>query len=293
MRTFGRVTLPNGVSVHAPSAFEAAVVYREVFVERAYEQHGITIRDDSVIFDIGANIGLFSIRAAQLAPRARVHAFEPVTALFTALQQNLATNAPAVRAWNVGLADAPGEAIFEIDRFSTITSTMHPDVFETRRGAAPLMEWFDAGLADMDRVMPDQSWLRTARASLHRPITAVPAAALLACLAAMMRVRRRLFLRHQRCRLMTLSAALAVSGAASVDLVKIDVEGAEEQVLLGIAPQDWDRLGQFVIEVHDVDGRLARMTRLLENRGYRVAHDREDWAVHALLAISTLYATRA
>lgn len=142
-----------------------------------------------------------------------MHAFEPVTALFTALRQNLAMHAPAARAWHVGLADAPGEALFEVDRFSTIASTMHPDVFEARQRTAPLRAWFDAGLADTDRVMPDRPWLRAARASLHRPITAVPAPALLACLAAMMRARRRLFLGHERCRLTTLSAALAASGA--------------------------------------------------------------------------------
>ena len=293
MPTFGRVTLPNGLSIHAPNAFEAAVVYREVFAERTYERHGIALRDDPVIFDVGANVGLFSIRTAQQAPRARVHAFEPVPALFAALQQNLAMHAPAVRAWNVGLSDTPGEAVFDIDRFSTITSTMHPEVFAGRRGAASLTAWLDAGLADLDRVAPDQAWLRAARASLRRPITAVPATALLACLAAMVRVRRRLFLRRERCRLTTLSTAIAASGADTIDLVKIDVEGAEEQVLGGIEPRDWDRLRQFVIEVHDVDGRLARISRLLEDRGYRVTHDREDWAVHALLAISTVYATRA
>ena len=77
-----------------------------------------------------------------------------------------------------------------------------------------------------------------------------------------------------------------------VDLVKIDVEGAEEQVLAGVAEHDWPRLRQLAIEVHDVDGRLERLAAMLEGRGYRVTSAREDWALHELLGISTLYAWR-
>jgi len=92
--------------------------------------------------------------------------------------------------------------------------------------------------------------------------------------------------------LITLSQALALSGESHVDLVKIDVEGAEEEVLAGIGDADWPRIRQFVIEVHDVDGRLDRMTRLLEARGFQATHAREDWKLHQVLRISTLYAAR-
>ena len=50
-----------------------------------------------------------------------------------------------------------------------------------------------------------------------------------------------------------LSSALS---ASTIALLKIDVEGDEEQVL--------------VIEVHDVDGRLERVCTLLRSHGFRV-----------------------
>jgi hypothetical protein len=54
-----------------------------------------------------------------------------------------------------------------------------------------------------------------------------------------------------------LSDVLAAKGpSGAIDLVKIDVEGAELDVLYGIDSSDWARISQFVIEVQDLDGRL-------------------------------------
>jgi FkbM family methyltransferase len=53
-----------------------------------------------------------------------------------------------------------------------------------------------------------------------------------------------------------------------IDLVKVDVEGAELEVLRGIDDHDWPRIAAVVVEVHDVDGRLAEVERLLTRRGF-------------------------
>ncbi|MEE1940650.1 FkbM family methyltransferase [Streptomyces sp. TRM 70361] len=52
-----------------------------------------------------------------------------------------------------------------------------------------------------------------------------------------------------------------------VDLLKIDVEGAEIDVLEGIDADDWPRIDRVVAEVQDLDGRLAAATRLLRDAG--------------------------
>src|SRR5262245_40962461 len=97
----------------APSPVEAAILYREIVTERTYERHGIGVRAGDVVFDVGANVGLFAIHLARTTPGARVHAFEPIPPLFDALTKNLAEHAPGARAYNVGLADRDGEAVFE------------------------------------------------------------------------------------------------------------------------------------------------------------------------------------
>jgi FkbM family methyltransferase len=53
-----------------------------------------------------------------------------------------------------------------------------------------------------------------------------------------------------------------------IDLVKIDVEGAELEVLQGIDDHDWPRIDAVVVEVHDVGGRLSMIERLLLRYGF-------------------------
>ncbi|OLR93782.1 FkbM family methyltransferase [Actinokineospora bangkokensis] len=73
----------------------------------------------------------------------------------------------------------------------------------------------------------------------------------------------------------TLSSVLARRPErGTIDLVKIDVEGAELEVLRGLSEQDWARIEAFVIEVHDVNGLLDDVCSLLTEHGYAVSPDR-------------------
>ncbi|HEX9537410.1 MAG TPA: FkbM family methyltransferase [Streptosporangiaceae bacterium] len=52
-----------------------------------------------------------------------------------------------------------------------------------------------------------------------------------------------------------------------VDLLKVDVEGGELDVLLGIDPPHWPLIRQVILEVHDFNGRLAAICDLLSSHG--------------------------
>jgi 31-O-methyltransferase len=288
-----RVTLPNGLTVEALNRFEALLVYREIVTEAAYSRHGITLPPGACVFDVGANIGLYSIHLAHTVPGVRIRSFEPVARTFAMLQRNLSEHASGVTAVNAGLSAAPGSAVIDVDRFSSVGASVTPATLtKASRQDGSLREWADAGLADYERVEPNAA-MRLLRASLASrwtwPIGVTAVAAMLAFLEA----RKKLFLTRKTCELRTLSAELAASGFAELDLVKIDVEGAEEDVLRGIDDRDWPRIRQLVIEVHNADGRRDRLARDLERRGYRVVHDQEDWALHELMGISALFAIRA
>lgn len=56
----------------------------------------------------------------------------------------------------------------------------------------------------------------------------------------------------------------------TIDLIKIDVEGAEAEVLAGLSDADWAKVRAFVIEVDDVDGRLDQIRDLLTAKGFAV-----------------------
>lgn len=52
-----------------------------------------------------------------------------------------------------------------------------------------------------------------------------------------------------------------------VDLLKIDVERAELDVLMGIAEDDFLKMKQIVMELHDIDERLKQVASLLKTTG--------------------------
>jgi FkbM family methyltransferase len=63
----------------------------------SYEPHvmralGRLIGRDAVVFDVGANIGVFALVMSRLAPRGQVFAFEPATENFDYLEKNLVAN---------------------------------------------------------------------------------------------------------------------------------------------------------------------------------------------------------
>ena len=51
---------------------------------------------------------------------------------------------------------------------------------------------------------------------------------------------------EERCALCTLSEVMAQQCLERVDLLKIDVEGAELDVLRGVQPADWPRIQQVL-----------------------------------------------
>ena len=286
-----RVILPDGTSILAVSDFEARLLYREIVAEGTYLKHGITLPAGARVFDVGANVGVFALQVARITPGARIRSFEPIPTTFAMLRQNLAEHAPGMVAIEAALGAQPGTAIFEFEPSSSITASMSPASFAGASiQTASRTQWMAAAAADLARV--DHSvaaqWLASAFNRWTRPV----AIAVLTLAGGGLALRKRLTLRRESCAVTTLSAELTASGFDRIDLVKIDVEGAEEDVLRGIGESDWPRIRQFVIEVHDVDGRLERMSTQLRARGYHVVHDREDWALHELMGISTLYAMR-
>jgi hypothetical protein len=105
-------------------------------------------------------------------------------------------------------------------------------------------------------------------------------------------LRRRRRRRRIDCELTTISAAMREYDIGHVDLMKVDVEGAEWAVLQGIEASDWPRIRQLAVEVHDVDGRVERMRALLEEKGYEVVVE-QDWRGLELQGIWMIYARRA
>jgi FkbM family methyltransferase len=72
---------------------------REIITEDCYRLKNA--KDPELIIDIGANIGVFSLRARELFPGARIVAFEPHPVTFSMLQEN--TAGKDIEVYNVAL----------------------------------------------------------------------------------------------------------------------------------------------------------------------------------------------
>jgi FkbM family methyltransferase len=81
------------------------------YEEEHCEQWMRLARHSRVIFDVGANVGIYSLLAARANPRASVHAFEPTPAVAELLTNNIELNGLRNIAVNrTGVGDRSGQA---------------------------------------------------------------------------------------------------------------------------------------------------------------------------------------
>lgn len=76
-------------------------------------------RDGDTFFDIGANVGLYSIAFAQKCPNSTICAFEPIRTTWDELNRNILLNGVSVKTYNIGLGEGKGRADFYFDKAAT------------------------------------------------------------------------------------------------------------------------------------------------------------------------------
>lgn len=245
------VRLPNGMRVACLQKHEVRLVNREI---ESYFSNGLRISPGDTVFDVGANIGLFSLAAcARSNGNLRVYAFEPVRVIFDLLHRNIERNALSgqVETLAFGLSSEIKRVEFAFYPDAPVLSTAYPDE-----------------ASDID-VMKD--------AVLNSIMYLEEAPLALKCLRWLpIPVRRRIVqsglkrtLRRQTvtCDMLTISGFLRDRRIDRIDYLKIDVEKAELDVLGGIEADDWRKIRQVVVEVHDVQDRLRTITSLLSQHG--------------------------
>jgi FkbM family methyltransferase len=295
------VTLPNGMVVESASKSEALFLYNVFFGGDDYVKHGLELRSGDIVFDVGANIGLFSAALAKDHAGLRLVLFEPVPDTFTMLERNserLLGNA-TVTLVQAGVSSAPGKATFEVDRGSSMGAAASPFLREieassrSARQRAGLLAWARAGVADGERagLIPARA-ARRLNAALDNRLLRPVALALAWALTAAVGLKRRFTRTRVVCELTTVSQAMRQHGIDRIDLLKIDAEGAEWEVLQGIDESDWPRIRQLTVEVH-VTHLVDRTRAFLEDKGYEVIVDRDDWQLGEVLGFQELYARRA
>ena len=84
--------LKNGIVFKIRSKTNDRVIFNQIWLTKTYIPRGFEIKENDVILDVGAHIGLFSILAGALAKKGKVYSFEPSLDNFNLLKENVEIN---------------------------------------------------------------------------------------------------------------------------------------------------------------------------------------------------------
>lgn len=231
--------MPNGMTIYRhPKSKEwesedVIWLYNEIFETQVYLGPGGDFfrLDEStkVILDIGANLGLFAIWACLRCPNAQVFAFEPIPHTFDMLTRNIEKH---------GLTD-------KIKCFPIALGAL-----PTEEGAPHdrMMEFcFYPEIPNMATCYPQEK--QELLEQFYGP---------------------ELFQRYEavQCTVRCLGDIIREEGIRDIDYLKVDVEGAELDVVEGMYPDDWLNVKQVAAEVEPMRSKVPKFEQLLEKHGF-------------------------
>ncbi|MFB2976305.1 amino acid adenylation domain-containing protein, partial [Microseira sp. BLCC-F43] len=265
LATHRQYELPNGMAIIHLNKNETDFVYQEIFKDRSYLRHGISINDGDCIFDVGANIGLFTLFIAQNYKNVVIYAFEPIPPIFEVLRLNtgLYSFNNNIRLFDYGLSREAKRARFTYYPYVSVISGCYANSKDEQ-------EVIKLSLLNQQQIAANETAI--SNEEMNDLLT------------------ERLQSQDFSCPLKTISEVIRENGITQIDLLKIDVEKSELDVLAGIQEDDWQKIRQIVVEVHDIDGRLECMTVLLENHGYNLAIEQDTLLKDT--GLYTIYAVR-
>jgi FkbM family methyltransferase len=230
-------------------AAEAEFLHDEIFVRRSYLQHGVTLTGRAgVVVDVGANIGLFALFCKQECPACTVVCFEPNPAAVSVLRRNVRPFGDSVTVLPCALAADDGVATFTCMSMCTGECTRYSDEARDMRSVLQAAVAADTGSDAPPSSSPPSPSLPSPATTADDPDVQC----------------------RFECAVVRTGDALCRLGVCDVELLKVDVEGDELEVLLGIDAWQWRLIRQVVVEVHDVHDRLQDVVRLLQGTGYTV-----------------------
>lgn len=240
--------LPNQMVMFHNNSSETAFLYEEIFENRTYDKYGVHIKEGDVIFDVGANIGMFSIYVGLHYPNTKMYAFEPLEPTFNTLNANSKLYPVDLRPIHCGLSDKEQKVTFVHYPFNTVMSGKHADDSSVDKDI--LKGYFN-------KLQEDYSDKAT-ETQLDEML------------------EERMKTEYYDCTLRRLSDVIRDENVEQIDLLKVDVEKSELEVLLGIDDADWDKVKQVAMELHDIDGKLEKIKTLLTKHGFIFDIEKED-----------------
>lgn len=253
-------TLPHGLPVYSYNQGETDIIYQEIWQHKAYlgPHSGLSLQPGAIVFDVGANIGLFSLHVwEQCHGDVKIFAFEPIPDVFRILEANAkkhqGTHNGNIRVFPYGLSTQEEEVTFLHHPKLSLWSTAHPDMDQQRtqklyEDLPALTSFILHKNAPRWLLWLPRSWVLWGANKVAHAVAETT---------------------EVRCRLRPLSAVIDEHQISQIDLLKIDVEGNELAVLQGIREHHWPLIQQIVLEVEDSHTR-EQIEELLTKQGFSI-----------------------
>jgi FkbM family methyltransferase len=265
--------LPNGEKIFYIDKLSALDIYEEIYVEKDYLQFGVKVNDNDIIFDIGANIGLFSRFIAQQAKNLRIFAFEPVPIIYKVLEANLRSLPVDIKIYNIGLAEKNLRTkIYYYPKVSA-DSAIRP--FDWNLKVNQFIQHYNDFFVEL---MPSARFIPK---FLRKFVV---------------RAWLKNFYKSEMidCSLRPISDIIHENSIERIDLLKIDAENYEREVLKGIKEDDWNKIQQISMEVHTHikggENLLDEIVELLKEKSFQVDVDLEGR--FGIVGVFMLYAKK-
>lgn len=205
--------------------------------------------------------------------RADIFAFEPIPDIYQALKLNADRfNSRKIKTFQICLGTKSQIANFTYYPNATAISSLYPDLSGREKGqlATTVMENLAKLPFPIDRIQ-----------FLPEPLLSFAIDRM---------VDFAYFEEQVECRMKTVSQLIAEQSVNKIDLLKIDVEKAELDVIRGIETDDWSKIKQIVVEVHDIDRRVELISNLLVNNGFITNREQDPMFRH--LNVHNIYAKK-
>ena len=248
-----KVSHPTIGEIYCLNEPEARATLHEVWEDKVYFQEGISISPDDIVFDVGANIGVFTLCAAKQG--AYIYAYEPIPQTFEVLQHNIDLHGfeSTVHARNIGLSDRAEEKfMFHYPALSVCDAWAAQD------------DWFKLMTENWENTL---EILKVADPDEYKAIRSLESKSLQRGAVREVIERISAFRVEIKCKFETLSAVIAQENIQSISLLKLDAELADWEILKGVRVEDWRRIRQVAMEIH-VQSDLGPISKFLSERGF-------------------------
>lgn len=253
----------------------------EIFTQKTYLFDFLSLNPGATIVDVGANIGLFSLFALQHCNHdAEIYCFEPVPMTFSCLQKNLERFKNKIHLYNIGIGNVAHDCDVEFTLFgeSVGTATYKPQD-KIISNYQPLLD-YDTLL----KLLPWQNKF------LYYQLKFLP---FLRSYLIKRNYKKQTRVTQVTCKLTSLGRFMEQQQLSHIDFLKVDVEGAEFDVIKSIKPEQFPLIKQLSIEVHDIENRVMQLDAYLQKQGYVTLVDRNPILADIGFNHHMLYAKRS